>query len=116
MVEETREPWPSWGRAAPGTSAADVGRLGFGEVGGELPRPRDEIQRSLHHDMTLPVQGDHMIAVVEHDRLDKAGEIALQVFHIAQARPVVLPWMHDERGLVHVGGAFLHLLDEPAEL
>src|SRR5262245_2122222 len=46
---------------------------------GRLLQPRSELDRSRDDDLTLPIQGDQVIAIVEHNGLCGSRQTALQV-------------------------------------
>src|SRR5688572_13076816 len=47
-------------------------------------QPFDETRGPLSHDVTLLVERDHVIAVVEHQRVDQATEMLLQIMGIGE--------------------------------
>src|SRR5258706_54252 len=48
-----------------------------------------EFAGQVGHELALPVEGDDVVAVLEHDRLDDAAQVLLQVERIAEARAIV---------------------------
>ena len=71
-----------------------------------LLRPRVSTQltnrsRALGHDVALLIERDHVIAVVEDQRVDQPAQVGLQILGVLQARHVVIARMHDERRLAH---------------
>src|SRR6185436_2718921 len=75
-----------------------------------------EAQSLLQHNVTLPIERDHVIAVLEHNRLDATAEIPLEVVRVSQARAIVLTWMQDQRRLRDAAEIAFHSLDQLAQL
>ena len=63
---------------------------------GSIDGTGNELQRPVQDDVALPVDGYHVIAVVEHDEIDRPRQLALQVGGIVEAGKVVLAGMQDE--------------------
>jgi hypothetical protein len=61
--------------------------------------------------LALPVHRDQVIAVIEHDRINEASQLGLQVVQVAKARPIVVPRMDDERRLAYSGNLLNDALD-----
>jgi hypothetical protein len=57
---------------------------------------RAERNGAVDQEIALPVDGDDVIAVVEHQRVDQSTEMALQILGVAQARQIVLARLDDE--------------------
>src|SRR5262245_25052980 len=90
-------------------------------IGGErleVPtlQARGELERARDDELALAVEGDEVVAVVEHDGFSETAQAALQVMQVAQARPVVLAWVDDERRLAHRADLLPDALYEPAQL
>ena len=100
---------PRWFALA-STAGASFHRHAFGNPCGLLGLcgqpsaldPAHEPLGALGHDVALLVQRDHVVAVVQHQRVHQPAQMRLQVLGVLQARHVVVARMHDERGLAHL--------------
>src|SRR5260370_23299205 len=88
-------------------ASSAIARTLFGGDGASLahgqwsPRPMlldrlRELDRAIDEDLPLPVYGDDMIAVVEHQHLDEPAQPLLEIEGVLKAREIVLARMRDE--------------------
>ncbi len=68
----------------------------------------DKLGAALGHDVALLIERDHVIAVVEHDGVDQAAKVRLQILGVLEARHIVIARMHDQRRLTHLVEVGLH--------
>ena len=99
-----------------GASSMPFGRGFCGPLLGPLGHRLHERRCAIHHHVALPVDGDDVVAVVEHHHVDDAPEVALQVPGVAEVGVVVLARMHDQRRLMDVPELLPDHLGEPAVL
>ena len=57
-----------------------------------------ETDRMINEDFPLPIDGDDMIAVVEHQHFDEPPEARLEIEGVLEAREVIVARMGDEDG------------------
>ena len=60
--------------------------------------PLRESDRAIDEHFPLPIDGDDMVTVVEHQHFDEPAQVLLEIEGVLQARKVILARMGDEDG------------------
>src|SRR5581483_6418355 len=108
-----------WRSASARSFAADASHdtsdIALGDDG--ALQPADEPLGALGHDVPLLVERDHVIAVLQDERVDEPAQMRLEVVCVLEARYVVVARVNDERRLAHVAEpAALHRLHQHVEV
>src|SRR4029077_9293253 len=78
--------------------------------------PLRKFDRAIDDRLPLPIDGDDVIAVVEHQHLDEPAEPFLKVKGILEAREIILARMGDEDRSLDARKPRLHVVGELPEL
>ena len=75
-----------------------------------------ESDRMINEDFPLPVDGDDMIAVVEHQHFDEPPQVLLEIEGVLEAREIIVARMGDEDGPPDPREPRLEVVDELPKL